>query len=64
MATMAVQTQAHCANAFEIFRDPLGRWCARRTDGLVFGTFFERMDAIGFARRECRDARRLRLIEN
>jgi len=42
--------------AFEIFRDPSGRWCARRADGLVGGTFLDRRDAILFARRECCDA--------
>jgi hypothetical protein len=61
---MTVSAQSSSANAFEIFRNPLGRWCARRADGLVFGTFFERTDALVFARRECRDAKRLRLIEN
>ena len=38
---------------FEIFRDPTGRWCARRQDGLVSGIFRERLDALRFARREC-----------
>ncbi|HWF64940.1 MAG TPA: hypothetical protein VN685_10040 [Rhizomicrobium sp.] len=37
---------------FEIFRDAAGHWCARRKDGLVCGTFRERMDAERFARRE------------
>jgi hypothetical protein len=49
--------------AFELFRNRIGRWCARRVDGLVFGTFFEREAAIHFARRECRDAKSLRLID-
>jgi hypothetical protein len=38
---------------FEIFRDHIGHWCARRTDGKVCGTFFERDAAMRFARREC-----------
>ena len=41
--------------SFEIFRDQIGHWCARRTDGMVCGTFFERDAAVRFARRECRD---------
>jgi len=40
--------------AFQIFRNGLGRWCARRADGLVCGTFFNRDAALCFARRECR----------
>ncbi|MEJ0027888.1 MAG: hypothetical protein WDN01_17830 [Rhizomicrobium sp.] len=46
---------------FRIFRNRIGRWCARRADGLVSGTFFQRDAALRFARRECRDARALRL---
>jgi len=38
--------------SFEIFRDSAGYWCARRRDGLVCGTFRERVDAVRFARRE------------
>jgi len=38
---------------FEIFRDHIGHWCARRIDGKVCGTFFERDAAVRFARREC-----------
>ena len=30
--------------SFEIFRDKIGHWCARRTDGKVGGTFLERDD--------------------
>jgi hypothetical protein len=33
----------------------MGHWCARRSDGMVRGTFFERSDAVRFARRECLD---------
>jgi hypothetical protein len=47
---------------FEIFRDRIGHWCARRGDGKVCGTFFERDAAVRFARRECRDESRLVLI--
>ena len=47
---------------FEIFRDQIGHWCARRTDGMVCGTFFERDAAVRFARRECRDESLLVLI--
>ena len=39
---------------FEVFRDQIGHWCARRTDGKVCGTFFEREAAVRFARRESR----------
>ena len=41
--------------SFEIFRDKIGHWCARRTDGKVGGTFLERDAALRFVRRECRD---------
>ena len=47
---------------FEIFRDQLGHWCARRADGLVFGLFVERDAAIRFARRECREAPVLKFV--
>ncbi|MEJ0040738.1 MAG: hypothetical protein WDM81_00260 [Rhizomicrobium sp.] len=46
---------------FQIFRNRVGRWCARRADGLVSGTFFHREAALRFARRECRDVGALRL---
>lgn len=59
----ANQSQADATTVFEIFCNQIGRWCARRADGMVFGTFFERADALHFARRECRDARKLRLID-
>jgi hypothetical protein len=48
--------------SFEIFRDKIGHWCARRADGKVGGTFLERDAAVRFARRECRDASLLVLI--
>ena len=44
--------QAVSQFTFEIFRDPIGHWCARRSDGKVCGTFFEREAAVRFARRE------------
>ncbi|MEJ1968229.1 MAG: hypothetical protein WDN03_06255 [Rhizomicrobium sp.] len=47
---------------FAIFRDRIGHWCARRADGMVFGTFLEREAAIRFARRECRDPAALTLL--
>jgi hypothetical protein len=47
---------------FELFRDQAGHWCARRADGRVGGTFFERDAAVRFARRECRDGSALILI--
>src|ERR1700679_1812740 len=50
--TSAAQPVSDPRTAFEIFRDQVGRWCARRADGLVFGTFVGRMSAIRFARRE------------
>ncbi len=37
---------------FEVFRDSIGHWCARRRDGLVNGTFFEREAALRFVRHE------------
>ena len=40
-------------HVFEIFRNRVGQWCARRLDGLVFGMFVERDAAVRFARREC-----------
>ncbi len=39
-------------SVFEVFRDPRGRWHARRRDGLVEGLFIARRDAVRFARRE------------
>jgi hypothetical protein len=39
-------------NIFELFRDAGGHWCARRLDGLVFGMFVERREALRFCRRE------------
>jgi hypothetical protein len=42
--------------SFEIFRDAIGHWCARRLDGLVVGTFLERTAAIRFVRQEQRSA--------
>ena len=47
---------------FELSRDRIGHWCARRADGKVCGTFFERGAAVRFARRECRDESLLVLI--
>ncbi|MEI9990620.1 MAG: hypothetical protein WDM86_11330 [Rhizomicrobium sp.] len=46
---------------FQIFRNRIGRWCARRADGMVCGTFFQREAALRFARRECRGGGALRL---
>ncbi len=57
------QASSDSTTAFELFRNRIGRWCARRVDGLVFGTFFERDAAIHFARRECRNVKLLRLID-
>jgi hypothetical protein len=37
---------------FEVFRDPRGRWRARRSDGLVDGLFIDQLSAVRFARRE------------
>jgi hypothetical protein len=51
------------AFAFEIFRDRVGHWCARRTDGKVGGTFLERDGALRFARRECWNSSKLVLID-
>jgi hypothetical protein len=62
MLDSATQLASDPRTVFEIFRDQIGRWCARRADGLVFGTFAERASAIQFAQRECRDAKALRLI--
>ena len=39
-------------HVFEIFRDPRGRWHARRGDGLVEGLFLDQLSAVRFARRE------------
>lgn len=47
---------------FELSCDRIGHWCARRADGKVCGTFFERDAAVRFARRECRDESLLLLI--
>ena len=52
----------NATTVFEIFRNRIGRWCARRADGLVCGIFFERTAAVHFARRECRDPSSLKLI--
>ena len=40
------------AKTFEIYADQTGRWCARRLDGLVFGTFLDRSSAARFVRLE------------
>ena len=48
---------------FEIFRDQMGHWCARRGDGMVCGTFFERAATVRFARRECLDESLLVFID-
>ena len=37
---------------FSVLPTADGRWCAKREDGLVAGTFFGREDAIRFARSE------------
>jgi hypothetical protein len=55
-------TESNSKTAFEIFRNRIGQWCARRADGLVFGTFLERDAALHFARAECSDVSLLRLI--
>jgi hypothetical protein len=39
-------------HVFEVFRDPRGRWRARRDDGLVDGLFVDQLSAVRFARRE------------
>lgn len=39
-------------HVFEVFRDPRGRWRARRSDGLVDGLFVDQLSAVRFARRE------------
>jgi len=57
-----MQVNSDPRTVFEIFRDRIGHWCARRKDGLVFGTFFERDAAVHFARHECRDANLLKLV--
>ena len=57
-----MQASMEANTVFEIFRDRVGHWCARRNDGMVFGTFVERDAAVHFARRECRDASLLTLI--
>ncbi len=55
-------TTVDLKSVFEIFRNHIGQWCARRADGMVFGTFKERDGALWFARQECRDAGSLKLI--
>jgi hypothetical protein len=39
---------------FQIFRDDHGHWCARKDDGMIAGTFFDRRAALHFAQRESR----------
>jgi len=51
-----MENSSDTRKTFEIFRNRIGRWCVRRADGLVFGTFFEKEAAVHFARRECSDA--------
>jgi hypothetical protein len=55
-------TSSDSNTVFELFGDRFGHWCARRIDGLVFGTFLDRDSAVRFARRECRNGTRLLLI--
>ncbi len=50
------------SNVFQIFRNQIGRWHARRADGMVLGIFFKRDAAIRFARDESDDAASLRLV--
>jgi len=59
----ASKSVANPRNAFEIFRDRAGHWCARRMDGLVFGLFVERDAAVRFARMESYGAPALKFIE-
>lgn len=40
------------SRAFAVFRDQLGRWCARRADGLVGGLFVDHAAARKFVRHE------------
>ena len=66
MAALALYQQDRRNRAqvtFELTGDRVGHWCARRADGRVCGTFFERDAAIRFARRECRDESALILID-
>lgn len=39
-------------SSFDLFRDKADHWCARRLDGLVFGMFREREDALRFCQRK------------
>lgn len=47
------RTRRDPSTTFEIFQNQLGRWYAKRVDGMVLGIFFKREDALRFARREC-----------
>jgi hypothetical protein len=48
--------------SFAVFEIARGRWCARRSDGLVGGTFRDRDGAIRFARRESRNGQTVTLL--
>jgi hypothetical protein len=47
---------------FRIYQNEAGRWCARKGDGSVAGTFFDHDAAIRFAKRESYGSR-LRCLE-
>ena len=53
---MSSRDQLDPKTVFEISRNPMGRWCVRRADGLVFGIFREHAGAIYFVHHECRNA--------
>jgi len=42
--------QAHAT--FQVFSDGRGHWCARKSDDMIAGTFFNRAAALRFARDE------------
>lgn len=43
---------ARAQESFRIFPDDRGHWCARKSDGMVVGIFFNRDAAIRFAHNE------------
>jgi hypothetical protein len=49
---MSIHPASSPTSIFRIYRNEAGRWCARKGDGLVAGTFFDHESALRFAKRE------------
>ena len=61
---MSIHPASSPTVTFRIYRDQAGRWCARKGDGLVAGTFFDHEAALRFAKRESYGTRLLCLEDD